>query len=172
MEILKECIGEFDGNKVESYSLRNSTGFGINALNYGAIITDILVPDKNGLIENVVMKYKDINVYKENPSYYGAVIGRTSGRIAEGKVTLNDKTLNFNKNYGVNQGHGGNIGFSKKFLDVITNCNEKEAYVEFSYLSPNGEEGYPGNLEVKVRYSINEENEFKISYYAKSDEIH
>lgn len=170
MEILKECIGEFDGNKVESYSLRNSTGFGINALNYGAIITDILVPDKNGLIENVVMKYKDINVYKENPSYYGAVIGRTSGRIAEGKVTLNDKTLNFNKNYGVNQGHGGNIGFSKKFLDVITNCNEKEAYVEFSYLSPNGEEGYPGNLEVKVRYSINEENEFKISYYAKSDE--
>ena len=128
MEILKECIGEFDGNKVESYSLRNSTGFGINALNYGAIITDILVPDKNGLIENVVMKYKDINVYKENPSYYGAVIGRTSGRIAEGKVTLNDKTLNFNKNYGVNQGHGGNIGFSKKFLDVITNCNEKEAY--------------------------------------------
>ncbi|MDY6226750.1 MULTISPECIES: aldose epimerase family protein [unclassified Clostridium] len=170
MEILRVCVGKYNGKDVDSYSLRNSKGFGINALNYGAIITDILVPDKNGVIENVVMKYKDINCYKENPSYYGAFIGRTSGRIANGKVMVKDKVLNLNKNYGYNQGHGGENGFSKKFLNVITNANEEEAYIEFSYLSPCGEEGYPGNLEVKVRYTINEENEFKISYYAISDE--
>ena len=170
MEILKVLVGEFNKRKVESYRLRNSKGFGINVLNYGGIITDILVPDKNGVIENVVMKYKDINTYKENPSYYGALIGRTSGRIADGKVILNDNVLELNKNYGVNQGHGGTIGFSKKFLDVITNANEEEAYIEFNYLSPSGEEGYPGNLNLKVRYTITEKNELKLSYKAISDE--
>lgn len=170
MEILKFLVGEFYGKKVESYSLRNSKGFGINVLNYGGIITDILVPDKNGLIENVIMKYKDIKTYKENPSYYGALIGRTSGRIADGKVILNDNVLELNKNYGVNQGHGGNIGFSKKFLDVTTNANEEEAYIELNYLSPSEEEGYPGNLNLKVRYTITEKNELKLSYKAISDE--
>lgn len=170
MEILKVLVGEFNKRKVESYSLKNSKGFGINVLNYGGIITDILVPDKNGIIENVVMKYKDINAYKENPSYYGALIGRTSGRIADGRVILNDNVLELNKNYGVNQGHGGTIGFSKKFLDVITNANEEEAYIEFNYLSPSGEEGYPGNLNLKVRYTITEKNELKLSYKATSDE--
>lgn len=170
MEILRFLVGEFNGKKVESHSLRNSKGFGINVLNYGGIITDVLVPDKNGVIENVVMKYKDINAYKENPSYYGALIGRTSGRIADGKVILNDTVLALNKNYGVNQGHGGTIGFSKKFLDVITNANEEEAYIEFNYLSPSGEEGYPGNLNIKVRYTITEKNELKLSYKAISDE--
>lgn len=170
MEILKFLVGEFYGKKVESYSLRNLKGFGINVLNYGGIITDILVPDKNGLIENVIMKYKDIKTYKENPSYYGALIGRTSGRIADGKVILNDNVLELNKNYGVNQGHGGNIGFSKKFLDVTTNANEEEAYIELNYLSPSEEEGYPGNLNLKVRYTITEKNELKLSYKAISDE--
>ena len=170
MENSRVYVGEFNGKKVESYSLKNKNGFGISALNYGAIITDILVPDKNGVIENVVMKYKDINTYKENPSYYGAVIGRTSGRIAGGEVKVNDKVLKLNKNYGVNQGHGGNEGFSKKFFDVTINENQDEAYIEFSYLSVSGEEGYPGNLQVKIRYTINEENELKISYYAISDE--
>ena len=170
MEILKSLIGEFDNKEVESYSLRNSKGFGINVLNYGGIITDVLVPDKNGLIENDVMKYKDINVYKENPSYYGALIGRTSGRIADGEVTVNNTTLKLNKNYGINQGHCGNIGFSNKFLNVITSANEDEAYIEFDYLSPSGEEGYPGNLNLKVRYTITEEDELKLSYRANSEE--
>lgn len=170
MDIFKVLVGEFNGKKVESYNLINSNGFGIKALNYGGILTDVLVPDKNGKIENVIMKYKDINSYKENPSYYGAVIGRTSGRISNGKAELNENILNFNKNYGINQGHGGNIGFSKKFFNVKTKADEKEAYIEFDYLSPSGEEGYPGNLQVRVRYTINEENELKISYYAISDE--
>ncbi|MDI9216824.1 aldose epimerase family protein [Clostridium tertium] len=170
MEILKVSIGEFNGRAVESYNLRNSKGFGINVLNYGAILTDLLVPDKNGVIENVVLKYQDLNKYEENPSYYGALIGRTAGRIANGKVHLNDNVLYFNKNYGVNQGHGGNIGFSKKFFEIETYANENEAYVELYYLSPSGEEGYPGNLNLTVRYTITEDNEFKISYKAISDE--
>ena len=74
MEILKVLVGEFKGKTIESYNLRNSKGFGINVLNYGAILTDLLVPDKDGIIENVIMKYKDLNVYEENPSYYGAIL--------------------------------------------------------------------------------------------------
>lgn len=170
MEILKVLIGKFNNKKVESYNLRNSNGFGINALNYGAIITDILVPDRNGIIENVVLKYEDINSYEKNPSYLGALIGRTAGRIAKGKVELNGNVLSFDKNYGPNQGHGGINGFDKRFLDVKTNINENEGYIEFSYLSPSGEEGYPGNLKINVRYTITEENELKISYKAISDE--
>ncbi|MDU3350882.1 MAG: aldose epimerase family protein [Clostridium sp.] len=170
MEILKVLVGEFKGKTIESYNLRNSKGFGINVLNYGAILTDLLVPDKDGIIENVIMKYKDLNVYEENPSYYGALIGRTSGRIADGKVLLNGNVLSFNKNYGLNQGHGGDIGFNKKLLEVKTNATENEAFLEFYYLSPSGEEGYPGNLNLTVRYTITEDNEFKISYKAISDE--
>lgn len=170
MEVLKVLVGSFNGREVESYNLRNSKGFGINVLNYGAIITDVIAPDKNGAFENVILKYNDINTYEENPSYYGALIGRTSGRIANGKVDLDGKELNFNKNYGLNQGHGGEIGFSKRFLDAKTGSGENECYVEFSYLSPAGEEGYPGNLNLKVRYIVTENNEFKISYKAVSDE--
>lgn len=170
MEVLKVLVGSFNGREVESYNLRNSKGFGINVLNYGAIITDVIAPDKNGVFENVILKYNDINTYEENPSYYGALIGRTSGRIANGKVDLYGKELNFNKNYDLNQGHGGEIGFSKKILDAKTGSSENECYVEFSYLSPAGEEGYPGNLNLKVRYIVTENNEFKISYKAVSDE--
>ncbi|GAB6169716.1 galactose mutarotase [Clostridium carnis] len=170
MEILNEVVANFDSQEVISYNLRNSKGFGINVLNYGGIITDVLVPDKNGIIENVVMKYKDINSYKENPSYFGALIGRTSGRICNGKVELNGKILEFNKNYGVNQGHGGTIGFNKKFLSATTDKTENEVYVEFKYLSPALEEGYPGNFNLTVRYTVTENNEFKISYKGISDE--
>lgn len=170
MKVLKVLVGSFNGREVESYNLRNSKGFGINVLNYGAIITDVIVPDKNGVFENVILKYDDINTYKENPSYYGALIGRTSGRIANGKVDLDGKELNFNKNYGRNQGHGGEVGFNKRFLDAKSGSSENEVYVEFSYLSPSWEEGYPGNLNIKVRYTVTENNEFKILYKAISDE--
>ncbi|MBX7322612.1 galactose mutarotase [Clostridium chauvoei] len=153
-----------------SYEIRNSKGFGINVLNYGGIITDVIVPDKNGNLENVVMKYKDINVYLENPSYYGALIGRTSGRICGGEVKLNDKLLKLNKNYGANQGHGGNTGFDKKIMEASTEILENEAYVELKCFSPNNEEGYPGNLNVTVRYTVTEDNTFKITYKGISDE--
>lgn len=169
MYIEKVLVATIKNEKVFSYNLRNTKGFGVNILNYGGIITDILVPDRDGNIENVITKYKDIETYEKNPSYYGALIGRTSGRIANAITELNGETLNLSLNYGINQGHGGFDGFHSKFYEVEICKNDNEAYIELSRLSEDMEEGYPGNLEVKVRYSIDEDNSFKITYKGKSD---
>ncbi|WLF68433.1 aldose epimerase family protein [Clostridium septicum] len=170
MKITSNIVGKFSSEEVISYEIRNSKGFGINVLNYGGIITDVIAPDKNGNLENVVMKYKDMNIYEENPSYYGALIGRTAGRIFAGEVKLNNKILKLNKNYGFNQGHGGNIGFDKKLMKAKMKILEDKAFVELKYFSPNNEEGYPGNLNIAVRYTVTEDNTFKISYKGVSDE--
>lgn len=169
MKIVEKAVGTIDSKNVISYNMINSKGFEVRILNYGGVITDILVPDRNGVIENVVMKYKYIETYKKNPSYFGAIIGRTAGRIAEGKITLNESEINFEKNYGFHQGHGGEIGFNKKFWKCKTIINDDNVTLELSYLSPAYEENYPGNLKVKVSYTITENNELIISYEGVSD---
>lgn len=169
MKISEKILTKFDSNEIKSYTITNSSGFAVTVLNYGGIITEILVKDKYGKIENVVMKYDDINTYKINPSYFGALIGRTSGRICEGRVNFNGKELEFNKNYGLHQGHGGSLGFDKKIMDVQTFIGNKESYVELSFKSNDNEEGYPGNLKVKVRYTVTEDCTLKINYNGISD---
>lgn len=169
MIISEEVISSINGSEIISVNIKNSNGFELKVLNLGGIITDILVPDRNGKFENVVLKYDDIEDYKDNNPYYGATIGRTSGRIANGKASLNERELNFYKNYGVNQGHGGKEGFDKKVFDFKVIEEKDEAYVEFYYKSEDMEEGYPGNLEVKVKYTVTENNEVKINYYGVSD---
>lgn len=164
MLIEKVLVGKVKSKDVFSYNLRNTKGFGVNVLNYGGIITDILAQDREGNIENVITKYEKIETYEKNPSYYGALIGRTSGRIANGTTELNGEVLNFSLNYGKNQGQGGFNGFNSNFFEVEEFQNENEAWIELSYTSKDKEEGYPGNLNVKVIYSIDEENAFKISY--------
>lgn len=169
MLIEKVLVGNIKNEKVFSYNLRNKSGFGVNILNYGGIITDILVPDRDGNIENVITKYDKIETYEKNPSYYGALIGRTSGRIANGITEVNGEKLELSLNYGANQGHGGLNGFNSKFFKVESYKNDNEACLELKYRSEDKEEGYPGNLEVIVIYSINEENTFKITYKGISD---
>ncbi|WP_300382961.1 aldose epimerase family protein [Clostridium sp.] len=169
MIILEEVISKVNERDIISINIKNSKGFELKVLNFGGIITDILVPDKNEKIENVVLKYENMEDYKENSPYYGGFIGRTSGRIANGKVNLNGEELNFYKNYGINQGHGGKEGFNKKIFNYKIFEEKDQAYVEFYYLSKDKEEGYPGNLEVKVRYTVTENNEVKINYYGTSD---
>lgn len=169
MKIFKEVLGKINGQEVISCNILNSNGLEVRILNYGGIITDIIMPDRNNNRENIVLKYKSLESYKTNPSYFGALVGRTGGRICNGEVELNGENIIFNKNYGLNQGHGGNEGFNKKFYLVKTETLEDEAYVELSRVSPDLEENYPGNLKVKVRYTLNENDEFKISYYGLSD---
>lgn len=169
MKVFERVLGKFDEKEIISYSMLNSKGLEVNILSYGGIITDIIMPDKNGIRENIVLKYKNLESYKENPSYLGAFIGRTAGRVADAETVLNGEKLIFNKNYDPHQGHGGNIGFNKKFYDVKCDYNEKEAYIELSRVSEDLEENYPGNLEVKVRYTLTEDNEMKISYYGLCD---
>lgn len=169
MIILEEVISKLNERDIISVNIKNSKGLELKVLNFGGIITDILVPDRDEVVENVVLKYENIEDYKENNPYYGGFIGRTSGRIANGKVNLNGEDLKFYKNYGINQGHGGKEGFNKKIFDYEILNEKEEASVEFTYLSKDKEEGYPGNLKVKVRYTVTENNEVKINYYGISD---
>jgi aldose 1-epimerase len=169
MKIESKIVGRIQNMDIISYNLLNDFGFQVTILNYGGIITDILVPDKNGIVENVVLKYKEIGTYEKNPSYFGAIIGRTAGRICEGKAKLYGKDLFFNKNYGVNQGHGGNIGFNKKFWEVTSSVNDDRIILNLSYLSVDGEENYPGNLKVDVEYIVTNNSELIIRYKGVAD---
>lgn len=169
MNVESKVIGNFDNRDVIRYELINDHGFQVNVLNYGGIITDILAPDKNGVLENVVLKYKDLAAYKRNPSYLGATIGRTSGRVCEGMISLDDATIVLNKNYGLHQGHGGNEGFNKKFWESKAFVADDIVTLKLSYLSVDGEENYPGNLKVDVEYMVTNDNELIMRYTAISD---
>ena len=169
MELIKEVIGNYKNKEVIEYTMRNNNGIEVGVLNFGGIIRKIMTPDKNGNLENIVLAYKDIEDYFTNPSYYGALIGRTSGRIGGSKAILNDKEYEFYPNYNPNSGHGGKEGFDKKFWDVEEISSHNECGVELNYYSPDGEEGYPGNVSVKVIYTLNNDNEFKFLIKGNSD---
>ncbi|MBF8983245.1 galactose mutarotase [Lutibacter sp. B2] len=155
--------------QVKRISIKNKKNMEVTLLNYGATIVAIWVPDKNGNMENIVLTHEHIEDYIKNPSYFGAIVGRTSGRIAAGKFVLDKKVYDLNKNYGVNQGHGGFKGFSFQVWDYKILEKENNTIVEFTYLSKDGEENYPGNLKVKVIYTLTENNELWIEYEANTD---
>lgn len=150
--------------------LTNTAGMEVEILTLGAIIKSIKVPDREGNFENVLLEYQDINTYKENPGYINAAIGRTAGRIHKAEFTINDTTYHLAKNDGNNSLHGGLKGFDKKIWKSKDVSTKDVSAVELSTFSPDGEEGYPGNLELKITYSLDEENVFTIYYEALADE--
>ncbi len=138
----------------------------VEILNFGGIIRKIETPDKNGIFENVVLGYENIEDYYKNPDYLGSLIGRTSGRIKDGEFILNNKKYTLAKNDGNNNLHGGNNGFNKVFWEVL---DYTENSILLSYTSKDGEEGYPGTAEIEVEYRIENENELVVEYKAVSD---
>ena len=169
MELMKEVIGNYKDNEVIEYTMRNNNGIEVSVLNFGGIIRKIITPDNKGNLENIVLAYRDIEDYFTNSSYYGALIGRTSGRIGGSKAILNDEEYEFYPNYNPNSGHGGKEGFDKKFWTVEEISSNNECGVELNYYSPDGEEGYPGNVSVKVTYTLNNNNELKFLIKGNSD---
>lgn len=159
------------GKNFETYLLKNKNGIEIKITNYGAKVMYIKVPDKTGKMENIVLGYDNpVDYIKGNP-YFGAAIGRYANRISNGTFKINGQTYNLKKNNNGNHLHGGYKGFHnvfwKKEKEYLIN-NVK--YIELYYISPDGEENYPGNLKVNITYSLNDKNEFKIEYYAIADE--
>lgn len=173
MKLKRESIGKLGNEEIIKYSVDNEKGLKVSILNLGATITEIKTIDRNGEFGHIVLSYEDEKNYIENPSYYGATVGRTSGRIDKGRFTLNDNEYILNKNYGVNSGHGGSVGFNKKIWNVNAIETEEKITLEFSYLSKDLEEGYPGNLEIKVSYEITEDNKliFKIQGVSDKDTL-
>ena len=173
MKLKRESIGNLGNEEIIKYSVDNEKGLKVSILNLGATITEIKTVDRNGEFEHIVLSYEDEKNYIENPSYYGATVGRTAGRIDKGRFILNDNEYILNKNYGVNSGHGGSVGFNKKIWNVNAIETEEKITLEFSYLSKDLEEGYPGNLEIKVSYEITEDNKliFKIQGVSDKDTL-
>jgi aldose 1-epimerase len=170
MKVLQQQFDELDGNIVYSFTLKNNKGFEVTCLNYGCIITKILMPDASGKIENIVLGFDTVEEYLNNSPYFGAVVGRVAGRIKNGEFELDGKTYQVTKNEKNNHLHGGVKGFSH----VIWNTNiieeENLAGVEFYFTSADGEEGYPGKLDMKVVYTIDDDNQLKITYQGQSDQ--
>lgn len=151
-------------------TLENENGLSVSLLNYGGIITGIRVPDKDGDICNVVLSYREPEDYLDNPGYFGAIIGRTAGRIKDACFDLGGKRHFLAKNYGDNSGHGGERGFDRKIFRLEPEIGNNEGRIHLTCLSGHMEEGYPGELEVHVTYTLTEDNTFRIDYEAVSDE--
>lgn len=169
MRVDKKEVVLKDIKGVYQYVLINDNGMEVKILTLGGIITDIIVPDSRNNLENVVLGWDDFNDYVDDPSYAGAIIGRNSGRILDGKIKIGNKVYNLSKNNGRNTLHGGIEGFNKKnWIPFISN-NEDEISLVLESYSLDGEEGFPGSVKLRVEYSLNNENEFTIKNYGISD---
>jgi len=157
------------GAAVEIYLLRNKNGIEADITNYGATLVSLKAPDRSGKFADVVLGYDHLDGYLNDKAYFGATIGRYANRIAKGKFTLAGKTYELARNNGNNSLHGGAVGFNKRVWAAKNVSGAKAPAVEFSYVSPDGEEGYPGNLRVQVVYSLSDNNELRIEYSATTD---
>ncbi|HCD51661.1 MAG TPA: galactose-1-epimerase [Balneolaceae bacterium] len=166
----KATVEEFgkmpDGTPVQLYTLENASGMQVSITNYGGTVTSIVVPDKEGIMENVVLGFDNLDDYLAGTPYFGAIIGRYGNRIGKATFSLDGETYELNANDGDNHLHGGNVGFDKVLWNAEIGDNNT---ITFSYLSEDGEEGYPGNLDITVVYTLTDANELKIDYEAVTD---
>lgn len=169
-DVKKEKYGTTpDGQQVDLYTLTNSHGIEVQVINFGGIITSIRVPDRDGKVADIALGFDNLEGYLENKPYFGAIIGRYANRIANGKFTLDGKEYVLAKNNGTNSLHGGIKGFNKVVWTAEPFHEPQGEGVKLTYLSKDGEEGYPGNLKVKVSYTLTDKNELIIDYEATTD---
>ncbi len=172
--IVKEDFGQFKGQPVELYTLTNNNGVVMKVATYGGTITELHVPGKNGQMGDVVLGFDKLAGYispeyeKSNPNF-GAIIGRYGNRISKGKFTLDGVEYTLATNNGENHLHGGNIGFNRVVWAAKPIENPNGNALELTYTSKDMEEGYPGNLQVTVIYTLTDANELKIDYRATTD---
>jgi len=168
--IKKQAFGTVPEGRVDLYTMTNSRGMEVRAMNYGGIIVSLRVPDKKGVLADVVLGFDTLDAYLNNKPYFGAIIGRYANRIANGKFTLNGAGYRLARNNGMNSLHGGLKGFDKVLWRGEQFENNQGIGVVFTYTSKNGEEGYPGNLKAKVTYTLTDQSELQIEYQATTDE--
>lgn len=157
-----------DGKNVALYNLSNSNGLVVQITNYGGKIVSIIVPDRHGNFDDVVTGYDNIKGYIDGDNSFGATIGRYGNRIANGRFILDSTTYTLAQNNGKNHLHGGIKNFSNTVWDVLENETDDQKLTLY-YLSKDGEEGYPGNLEVRVVFSLTNKNELILDYHATTD---
>ncbi len=158
-----------DGRAVELYTLTNAKGAQVSIMNYGGIVVSLKVPDRGGAVSDVVLGYDSFEPYTKKSPYFGALIGRYGNRIGHARFTLNGVEYKLAANNGENSLHGGNRGFDKVVWNAKESTRGGAPALELSYLSKDGEEGYPGNLQVNVVYTWTDGNELHIDYTATTD---
>lgn len=167
--ITKQPFGKTqNGTPVDLYTLRNANGVEVRITNYGGIVTHFIAPDRNGKMGDVVLGYDSVQEYEKDSPYFGCLVGRYGNRIAKGKFVLNGKTYSLAVNNGVNALHGGLRGFDKVVWSAEA-VQGAEPTLALSYLSKDGEEGYPGNLAVKAVYTLTSDNGLRLDYTATTD---
>jgi aldose 1-epimerase len=160
--------GEADGKAVFLYTLTNNNGDQVGVTNYGCIVTSWYTSDKAGKRSNIVLGFDNLQSYRDKSPLYGAVVGRYANRIANARFAVNGTTYNLAANNGKNHIHGGKKGFDKQVWDAKA-ATGGSASVTLTYRSPDGEEGYPGNLTTTVTYTLTDSNELQIDYTAVTD---
>jgi len=158
-----------DGTVVEAVTLSNAHGVSARILSYGATLQSFKGPDKAGKIADVVLGYDDAEAYESRPNYFGVTVGRYANRIAGGKFALDGKSYQLPLNDKTNSLHGGGKGFDKQVWRIVSVNSGPSASVVFALTSPDGDSGYPGKLEVKVTYALDESGALTISYDAATD---
>ena len=158
-----------DGQKVELYVLASNSGMQVAISTYGGTVVSLKVPDRNGKFDDVVLGYSDLSGYANDKVYFGAIVGRYANRIAHGRFMLDGQTFTLAKNNGDNTLHGGVKGFNKAVWSAKQISTGDGQSVEFSLLSKDGDEGFPGNLQVTVVYTLTNTNELRIEYSATTD---
>jgi aldose 1-epimerase len=158
-----------DGKEVHLFTLTNGRGMTAKIMTYGAIITELHVPDKDGKTADVMLGFDSLDGYLKGHPFFGAIVGRVANRIARGKFTLDGKTYTLATNNGPNHLHGGKEGFDKKVWQAAVIESDHGPAVRFRYTSPDGEEGYPGTLKAEVTYTLTADNALRIDYKATTD---
>jgi aldose 1-epimerase len=158
-----------DGTGLELFTLRNASGMEVSVTNYGGIITALQVPDRNGKLGDITLGYDSIEGYLKSSPYFGAIIGRYGNRIGKAQFKLDGKTYKLPANDGPNTLHGGLKGFDKVVWQAEPFERTGERGIVFSYVSPDGEEGFPGTLTTRVTYTLTDKNELAFDYHATTD---
>lgn len=157
------------GEQTTLYTLTNANGLVVKLSNFGGTITSISIPDRTGKMGDIILGFNDVDGYLKNKSFFGSVIGRFGNRIGKGQFTLEGKKYQLTLNDGPNHLHGGTVGFDKTLWQAKSFKTEKSVGVTLTHLSPDGDQGYPGNLKTTVVYELTNSDEFELKYKATTD---
>ena len=155
-----------EGTPVEIYTLRNTHGCEARIADYGGVVVSLTMPDKNGKLADVLLGFDTLPEYEANSPYFGALIGRYGNRIAKGKFTLDGKSYQLATNDPPNSLHGGKVGFDKRVWKATPGTSDEGPTLKLTYVSPDGEEGYPGTLNVTAVYTLTNDNALKVAFEA------
>lgn len=168
--VSQQSFGQLiNGENAQLFVLENQQGTQISITNFGGAIVELSVVDTDGKFDDIVLGYDNVADYENDTYYLGAIIGRYAGRIKNGEITINNRNYQLTLNAATSQLHGGNKGLNKQLWQASHKTNDSSATLVLEYTSPDGEEGFPGTVNFKVHYTLNDENELIVEYFANTD---